>query len=163
VLFPSLFFPVFRLSQQSCKLKFVNPKVCSVKDYERRMQMRKKSQKDMYGFVRPTSYLVLERQFRTTRVGIAAQLDVDWVEYLKAIGGPSNLKPYGTFSPSDPLRALVRRGVPVALRPMIWTYLSRTDKYRRRYQESYYSDLLRRIETDLEKTIKEDIEKDLER
>ena len=125
--------------------------------------MRQKTQKDMYGFVRPSSYLVLEKQFRSTRVGVAAQLDVDWVEYLKAIGGPGNVKPYGTFSPSDPLRVLVRRGVPVALRPLIWTYLSRTDQYRRRYPESYYSDLLQRIETDLEKTVKEDIEKDLER
>lgn len=123
--------------------------------------MKKKNEKDMYGFARPASYLVAERQYRSDIIDVAAQLDMDWVEYLKSIGGPSNMKPYGTFVSTPELRALVRRGIPVALRALVWPYISRTDHYRRRYPEGHYADLLCRVSSELEQKVKDDIEKDL--
>jgi hypothetical protein len=147
----------------SCRLRFVNPSRCSVGGYEKKMNFRKKSQKDMYGFIRSSDYLTAEREHRSTRIGAAAQLDLDWIEFLKAIGGPGNLKPYGTFKPSPELKALVRRGIPVALRPLIWPFISRTDIYRRGYPDDYYAALLQRAEAELDDRVKEDIEKDLNR
>lgn len=151
----------FRLGHQSCKLRFINTRKCSIAAYELKTQMKKKSEKDVYGFSRPLSYLVAERQYRSDIIDLAAQLDIDWVEYLKSIGGPSNIKPYGTFVSTPQLRALVRRGVPVALRALVWPYISRTDQYRRRYPEGYYADLLNRVTGELEQRVKDDIEKDL--
>lgn len=117
----------------------------------------------MYGFIRSSDYLTSERIHRSTRIGITAQLDLDWIEYLKAIGGPINLKPYGTFKPSLQLKMMVRRGIPVALRPLIWPFISRTDVYRRSYPVNYYESLLQRAVTELDEKVKEDIDKDLYR
>lgn len=152
-----------RMSTMPCRLRFINPSACSVTSYEKKMNFRKKSQKDMYGFIRSTDYLVSERLHRSSRIGVHAQLDLDWIEYLKSIGGPANLKPYGTFKPSLELKTLVRRGIPVALRPLIWPFISRTDVYRRGYSDNYYESLLLRAESDLDPKVKDDIEKDLDR
>ena len=87
------------------------------------------------------------------------QRDLEWVDYLKAIGmqrilnlpafhfyfghvdvcmwfflhvlgGPENLKPAGIFKPSDDLKVMVRRGVPVAYRSLVWQKLSLSSLHR---------------------------------
>lgn len=152
-----------RMSTLPCRLRFINPGRCSVSSYEKAMNFRKKSQKDMYGFIRSDAYLMSERMHRSTRIGAMAQLDLDWVEYLKSIGGPANLKPYGTFKPSLALKTLVRRGIPAALRPLIWPFISRTDVYRRDYPDNFYESLVYCSLTGLDDKVKDDIEKDLDR
>lgn len=49
----------------------------------------------MFGFNRTLDYLVSERQQQTQQGSNLSQRDLEWVEYLKAIGGPDNLKPAG--------------------------------------------------------------------
>jgi hypothetical protein len=126
------------------------------------MRLSNKSHKDVFGFIRTEEYLSQERQHHATRIDMSAQLDVDWVEHLKSIGGPVNLKPYASFRPSPELKQLVRRGIPVALRPLIWPFISRTDQYRRQYDNIIYEELVQRS-SELEQRVKDDIEKDLER
>ena len=53
------------------------------------------TKKDMFGFNRTQDYLILEKQFVNQQGFYASQRDLAWVEHLKAIGGPDNLKPAG--------------------------------------------------------------------
>lgn len=123
--------------------------------------MQLKSQKDMYGFLRSAEYIETEREGLLTTAEAIAKRDLDWVNYLKAIGGAENLKPAGRFAPSFALKMLVRRGVPAAFRPLVWKHISMSDQYSRAYPDNYYSHLVSRIEEDLSMKVRDDIEKDL--
>lgn len=65
-----------------------------------------------------------------TKANVMKERDMEWVEYLKSIGGPENLKPAGVFKPSNDLKMLVRRGIPVAYRALLWPKLAQSSLYR---------------------------------
>jgi len=144
------------------RMRFLNPTRCPVAVYAERLLTEEKSHKDMFGFVRSIEYLQKERQYKATRVQIDAQRDMDWVQYLKSIGGPDNVKPSGMFRPSPELKALVRRGIPVAYRALLWPKLSLANKYKLKYPTNYYQELLNR-QDELASKVEIDIDKDIDR
>lgn len=105
-------------------LKFLNTKKCPVSVYSDRISMKHKIKKDLFGFSRSIDFLRKESGHVLSRASITAQRDVEWVDYLKSVGGPANLKPAGVFKPNKRLKALVRRGIPVAFRPSLWLHIS---------------------------------------
>ncbi len=86
-----------------------------------------------------------------------------WFQYMKSIGGPENLKPVGVFTPSDDLCELVRRGVPIAYRALIWNKISLSDIERRKYPVYYYQQLLARVETEMPVKAGKEINNDIDR
>lgn len=116
----------------------------------------------MYGFARTPEYLEKERIYLNKYASVFAQRDMEWVSYLKSIGGPENLKPAGIFKPSEDLKRMVRRGIPVAFRPLLWQHISLCTHYRARYPKNYYAHLLSKV-TELDPRVKSDIEKDVDR
>ena len=64
------------------KIRLLNPRKCPVAIYAERMEMQQKSHKDMFGFLRSLEYLQKERQWKSARVAIDGQRDIDWIEYL---------------------------------------------------------------------------------
>lgn len=116
----------------------------------------------MLGFGCSFEYQAEERALRQANTETIHQRDMEWVAYLKSIGGPENLKPAGIFRPSKDLKALVRRGIPVAFRALVWQKISLSHLYKLQFPATYYSDLLGRIDQ-LSAKVKDDIEKDVDR
>lgn len=69
----------------------------------------------------------------------------------------------GIFKPSKELKALVRRGIPVAYRSLVWQKISLSSLHRREYGQNYYSSLLMQADKDLDFRVRDDIEKDIDR
>lgn len=63
------------------------------------------------------------RQLRT----LLRLLDTSSIAFA---GGPGNLKPAGIFKPSRDLKAMVRRGIPVAYRALVWQKISLSSIHR---------------------------------
>ena len=140
------------------KLKFLDPsKVAEAAHIQTRAQ-----NKDLLGFSRDLDYILGEKVYNNANVNSTAQRDLEWVAYLKHIGGPDNLKPAGNFEPSKQLKSMVRRGIPAAFRSLIWQKVSLSSIHRLRYPSSYYEDLKSRS-YDLNKKVADDIEKDVKR
>lgn len=143
-------------------MKFLNPKKVSVAVYLQKLEQSGRLQTDMLGFNCSFEYKLDERAFRAASFNATIQRDREWVEYLKSIGGPENLKPAGIFKPSPDLKALVRRGIPVAFRASVWQRISLSTVYRAQFPANYYESLLARVE-ELNPKVKNDIEKDVDR
>lgn len=152
---------VHRASGMSRKMRFLDPSKCPVAVYEEKIAMQMKSQKDIYGFLRSAEYIEAEREALQCTSQKVAKRDLAWVRYLKAIGGVENLKPAGRFTPSYPLKMMVRRGIPAAFRPLVWKHISMSDQYRQAHPSGYYADLVSRIAEDLSVKVRDDIDKDL--
>lgn len=118
--------------------------------------------KDLLGFSRDIDYLLGEKVYNSTNLYSTAKRDLEWVAYLKHIGGSDNLKPAGNFKPSAELKNMVRRGIPAAYRSLIWQKVSLSSMHRLTYPVSYYSDLLEKSDL-LHKKVVDDIEKDVKR
>lgn len=95
----------------------------------------------------------------------AHQLEIEkaWFQYMKSIGGADNLKPVGWFTPSDDLSELVRRGVPIAYRALIWNKISLSDMERRKYSSSYYQTLQIRVTGEIPPKTNKEINNDIDR
>lgn len=120
--------------------------------------------KDIYGFNCTFEYQEYEKEYNASQVHITTQRDIEWVGYLKSIGGPENLKPAGVFKPSPDLKAIVRRGIPVAFRASVWQKISLSSLQRSQFPVTYYKTLLQRVEDgQLDKKVMDEIEKDLDR
>lgn len=117
----------------------------------------------MLGFNCSFEYRLDEMAFRNTHLNTTTQRDMEWVAYLKSIGGPENLKPAGIFKPSPDLKAIVRRGIPVAFRSTVWQRISLSSIHRLQFPADYYSSLLDRVPTELNAKVRDDIEKDVDR
>lgn len=130
--------------------------------YVQKLEQAGKLQTDMLGFNCSFEYKLDERAFRAANFNATRQRDLEWVEYLKSIGGPENLKPAGIFKPSADLKAIVRRGIPVAFRATVWQRISLSSVYRAQFPANYYETLLSRLD-ELNPKVKNDIEKDVDR
>ena len=140
------------------KLTFLDPTRVSEASH-----LQSKSQnKDLLGFSRDLDYLLGEKVYNNANLNSTAQRDLEWVAYLKHIGGPDNLKPAGNFEPSSELKYMVRRGIPAAFRSLIWQKVSLSSIHRLTYPSNYYSDLLARCH-EVDKKVADDIEKDVRR
>jgi hypothetical protein len=140
----------------------LKPKKCSVQNYIKKLEISGKVQKDLLGFTCSFEYLVNEIKFRNSQLELINNRDLEWVEYLKSIGGPENLKPAGVFKPSKDLKAIVRRGVPVAYRAVVWHKISLSYLNKIKYPEKYYETLLSKA-NELNFRVRDDIEKDVAR
>jgi len=119
--------------------------------------------RDMYGFARTEQYVAEERRYQSETGEVTKRrADLEWIQYLKAIGGPGNVKPAGRFKPSQDLKALVRKGIPIAFRSLLWMELSLVNVTQSNYPDNYYQTLLSRCDTISDKT-RLDIEKDVDR
>jgi hypothetical protein len=146
------------------RLRFLNPKKVPLQLYLHRMEIESISCKDLFGFNCTFEYQAYEREFRAAQMHMTSQRDIEWVGYLKSIGGPENLKPAGVFKPSADLKAIVRRGIPVAFRASVWQKISLSSLHRSLFPVNYYKSLLERAATgQLDKKVKDEIEKDLDR
>jgi hypothetical protein len=65
-----------------------------------------KSRTDLLGFSCTFEHLEYEKAFHAAHLQHTTQRDIEWVGYLKSIGGPENLKPAGVFKPSSDLKAI---------------------------------------------------------
>eukprot|EP01038_Epipyxis_sp_PR26KG_P005733 gene5733-7917_t len=144
------------------KLKFLSVKKCPIEIYLLKLQMEGKSQQDFLGFNCSFEYLVNEIAFRNSTLHVINQRDLEWVDYLKSIGGPEGLKPAGVFKPSKDLKEMVRRGIPVAFRALVWQKISLSSINRLNYPQDYYQSLLART-SELNPSVRDDIEKDVDR
>lgn len=153
------------LKQQNVprRLRFLNPLQCPVAVYEEKLQLNRKDQKDMYGFHRTLEHLLAERQHLGANMQKFAQRDLEWYHYVREVGGVHNLKPDPSAKPTPQLKALVRRGVPVAFRPRVWPHLCGAYQKRQSYSPDYYKTLVTRSDTDLDPKVRDDIEKDVSR
>lgn len=156
------FLEMLREGQLERRLRLLNPRKCPVAIYAERMAQQQKCHKDMFGFLRSLEYLQKERRWKASRISIDAQRDIDWIEYLKSIGGADNLKPSGMFRSSPELKKLVRRGIPVAYRALVWPKISLAGRYRQKYPDNYYQELLSR-KHELDPKVEIDIDKDTDR
>lgn len=128
------------------------------------MDIESVSCKDLFGFNCTFEYQEYERAFYAAQMHITTQRDIEWVGYLKSIGGPENLKPAGVFKPSADLKAIVRRGIPVAYRASVWQKISLSSLHRSQFPATYYKTLLQRVsDGQLDKKVADEIEKDLDR
>ena len=84
---------------------------------------------DAYGFSSDIHSLSLlqthQRGIHTAKE--KTRRDLEWIAYLKAIGGTDNVKPSGVFTPNPELKYMVRRGIPAAFRPVLWLNISLGD------------------------------------
>lgn len=69
----------------------------------------------------------------------------------------------GIFKPSKELKNLVRRGIPVAYRALVWQKISLSSLHRREFGKDYYSSLLQQAPVVLDYRVRDDIEKDIDR
>eukprot|EP01041_Mallomonas_annulata_P009890 gene9890-20579_t len=143
------------------RYRLLKPHKCSLAVFLEKESLKQKSDKDIFGFMRTRKYMLAERKLKVFNMKYVIHRDLEWFEYLKAIGGPENLKPAGVFAPSKALKILVRRGIPVAFRPLVWQNISQSSLRRRQYPVDYYSALLR-DEASLDPIIASDIEKDVD-
>lgn len=78
------------------KLRFINRKRCAVDLYMRKLQLSHKIT-DLLGFVISMEEYLEEDKVRHAQFAVMQQRDLEWVQYLKNIGGPENLKPAGVY------------------------------------------------------------------
>ena len=153
-----LFLETLRECGLQRKMKFLDP----LKVAEAAHIQTKAKSKDLLGFSRDLDYLLGERVFNNANLYSTAQRDLEWVAFLKHIGGPDNLKPAGNFKPSSELKHMVRRGIPAAFRSLIWQKVSLSSIHRLKYPTDYYDDLKAKSQS-LNKKVADDIEKDVKR
>lgn len=158
----SMFFKMLKLGYTALRVKFINPQTLSIEHFLERQRLQNKSCKDIYGFNRTIEYLLQEKKTVFSQKNIIHNRDQEWVEYLKSIGGPENLKPVGTFKPSQDLKEMCRRGIPAAFRQLVWQKISGSSVYKNSFPADYYRSLLARS-TEVPEKVLGDIEKDVER
>ena len=157
------FLGMLQRGQQPRRLRFLNIQKCSLEIYRQKLALNART-KDSFGFLRTVEYLLAEKSAARAQETLRQQRDLEFVSYLKSIGGVENLKPGGIFRPSRDLKLLVRRGVPIAFRPTVWMHISLASVHRRTFPANYYSALLGRASTaELDANVAEDIEKDVDR
>lgn len=145
------------------KLTFLNRHKYSIDLFIRKLQLNSKAQTDLLGFTCSPEDHLLEKHYQLTNSNYLQLRDLEWVNYLKSIGGIENLKPAGIFKPYKDLKTMVRKGIPVAYRASIWPKISLSSVYRLQFPADYYQTLLVRSEGELAEKVKIDIEKDIDR
>lgn len=149
-------------SKLQMNLTFLNTSKCSLNNYLDKTITNVRIKKDLFGFNRTLDYLLSEKYHMVSKGYIHSQRDLEWVEYLKSVGGADNLKPCGIFQPNKELKALVRRGIPVAFRALVWQKISLSSIHRRDFPADYYQTLLTRF-NEIDPHVIDDIEKDIDR
>jgi hypothetical protein len=122
-----------------------------------------RNRKDLYGFNRSLDYLASERQHLSSTTVATNKRDLDFLQYMKGIGGTDNIKGDGVFKASKELKQLVRRGIPAAYRASVWIKISLSDVYKSSFPAFYYQTLVSRSESEVAAAVKFDIEKDIDR
>jgi hypothetical protein len=115
------------------------------------------------GFTCSPEEHLIERHYQLLNSNYIQSRDLEWVNYLKGIGGIENLKPAGIYKPFRDLKQMVRLGIPVAYRAAIWPKISMSCIYRLQFPTNYYETLLERSKVELAEKVKIDIEKDIDR
>ena len=153
------------LSLKGTSRSFIFIKELYYNDYiKNNSNSTKKELTDIYGFIRNESYMLQDQRHHSLKQiqDIITNRDLQWISYLKSIGGPANLKPSGIHRSSEPLKSLVRRGIPVAFRSLIWKKISLSSIHRSQYPSDYYKTLVKNI-SQLNEKVNISIEKDISR
>ena len=154
------------LSLQGASRSFIFIKELYYNDYIKNngnSNSSKKELTDIYGFIRSESYMLQDQYYSLKQIqDIITNRDLQWISYLKSIGGPDHIKPAGIHRSSEPLKSLVRRGIPVAFRAIIWQKISLSSIHRSQYPIDYYKTLVKNI-SQLNEKVNISIEKDLYR
>jgi hypothetical protein len=145
------------------RLQFLNKKKYSIDLFIDKLKLNGTIKTDLLGFVCSTEDHFMEKQYISQNIQYIQSRDIEWVNYLKSIGGAENLKPAGIFKPLYDLKHMVRKGIPVAYRALIWPKISLSSVYRLQFPTNYYQSLLKRSEKELTIRVKSDIEKDVDR
>jgi hypothetical protein len=145
------------------RYKFLNIRKCSLPNFMKKLELSTKLKTNLLGFNCSLDEILSEQAYRHATQTTTSQRDLEWVEYLKSIGGPENLKPAGIFKPSRDLKSMCRKGIPVAYRALIWPRISLSSIHRLKYPRNYYSSLVIRAENELKSRVRDDIEKDVDR
>lgn len=146
------------------KFQFLSVHKCPLKAYLKKSFITDKLRKDLYGFTRTREYLLEERKFMLSRCFQYSSRDLDWIDYLKSVGGPENLKAAGIFKSDRTLKIMVRRGIPAAFRSSIWQKISLSSMHRLGFPSNYFLSLVEKSQMgDLAHSVKLEIEKDLDR
>lgn len=153
----------YRKEGNSRKLTFLNRNKYSIDLFITKLQLNQQVQTDLLGFVCSPEDSIIEKQYQYLNSTYLQSRDLEWVNYLKSIGGIENLKPAGIFKPYKDLKFMVRKGIPVAYRASIWPKISLSSIYRLQFPKNYYEVLLQRAETELNPKVRVDIEKDVDR
>jgi hypothetical protein len=143
-------------------MRFLDPVIFPIAVYEERMALQSKSNKDMYGFLRTVEYLQNERHNYAANISDVSKRDMEWVSYLKSVGGTDNLKPSGSFKSSKELKLMVRRGIPAAYRSSVWKSISLSSRRQKLFPTDYYERLVSQIKY-MDPKVADDIDKDLNR
>jgi hypothetical protein len=118
---------------------------------------------DLLGFPNNNSSTSGQQQADTNLREHQLAIEKIWFQYIKSVGGADNLKPVGIFTPSEDLCQLVRRGVPIASRGLIWNKISLSDNERRKFPSSHYQRLLLRTDREISFQADKEINKDIDR
>jgi hypothetical protein len=145
------------------KLTFLNRNKYSIDLFITKLHLNKKIQTDLLGFICTPEDHLIEKHYQYLNSNYFQFRDMEWVNYLKSIGGIENLKPAGIFKPMKDLKQMVRKGIPVAYRASIWPKISLSSIYRLQFPTNYYELLLERSTIELTDKVKNDIEKDVDR
>lgn len=90
------FLEMLKDSGLSRTLRFISPIVL----LDNNRVKIKTQNKDFFGFFRDLDYLLGERVYNNANLSLIEQRDLEWIAFLKHIGGADNLKPVGVFEPS---------------------------------------------------------------
>jgi len=70
----------------------------------------------------------------------------------------------GIYAPNDRLKEMVRSGIPVAFRAIVWQKISQSDLYAAQFPPDYYLKLLQSLESGaLDEKIAGEIDRDINR
>lgn len=101
-----------KVSEKISKLQFLSRSFIFIKqeyynDYiMKNNNNKKKVLTDFYGFSRDDEYMIREYMIRDQIQNIISARDLEWIMYLKSIGGPDNLKPGFVFKSCTQLKAV---------------------------------------------------------
>lgn len=157
-----MFIQVLTDAKLPVQMKFLDTSMLPIEKYLKRHPPRKGVRNDVYGFQRSEEYIQAEKSHSKAQSQAIIQRDLDWIDYFNQIGGVENLKANNIFKAPSDLKQLVRRGIPIAYRALVWSKLSLSSAYRSFYPPDYFQSLLLRA-YEVPKKVGDEIEKDLDR
>ncbi|TYZ63209.1 hypothetical protein PybrP1_007458 [[Pythium] brassicae (nom. inval.)] len=149
-------------------VRFVNPSVLPMKLFKFEPSL---VNRDQYGFAKDDRYILSYRKQLRKQKSMSYPHEKKWTEFVQRSGGVDALDEWMSTHGSDAsgdathdsaealeLRTLVLSGVPVVLRPRVWSVLAGVTKYKKRFGTQYFRQLVAERDTSPSAA---DIEKDI--
>jgi hypothetical protein len=130
------------------RMQFLNVSKCSIKYFRETQGSSSSVPRDKFGFRRSLHYIIAGKEKEKEQNKKSVLRDQEFVQYLKRIGGTHNLKPGGMFRCSPELKAVVRRGIPIAFKSVVWLEVSLANVHRRAFCDDYYQQCIDKATSD---------------